>query len=87
VQEVYGRRDNAHVITMLNHYQGLAVGAWGSVEPQVGPIQVDVDASRLEPRPRAVKWIGAEGVRWSFSGQRLSIEVDRIGHHAVLILS
>lgn len=87
VQVVFGRRENAHVISLLNHYQGLAVGAWGSVEPQVGPIQVDVDSSRLEPRPRAVKWIGAEGVRWCFSGQRLRIEVERIGRHAVLILS
>lgn len=87
VQMVFGRRQGTYVISLLNHYQGLAVGAWGSVAPRVGPIQVDVDVSRLVPRPRAVKWIGAEGVRWNFSGKRLRIDVDRIGHHAVLVLS
>jgi hypothetical protein len=87
VQVVFGKREGAYVISLLNHYQGLAVGAWGTVAPQVGPIAIDVDVSRLEPRPRAVKWIGAEGVRWNFGAKRLRINVDRIGHHAVLVLT
>lgn len=87
VQTVFRQRQGAFIISLLNHYQGLAVGAWGSAAPQVGPIQIDVDVSRLEPPPHAVKWIGAQGVRWNCSGKRLRIHVDRIGHHAVLILS
>ncbi len=87
VQTVFGRRQDAYVISLLNHYQGLAVGAWGSVAPQVGPIRIDVNTSLLDRPPRSVKWIGAQGVRWIVSGNRLRIDVDRIGHHAVLVLS
>jgi len=87
VQVVFGRHEKSYVISLLNHHQGLTAGAWGAVMPQIGPIQLDVDVAQLRPSPRNVKWIGAEGVRSNLDGQRLRIQVDRIGHHGVLILT
>jgi len=90
VQVVLGRKRGSpavHVISLVNLYTGLVAGPWASRAPQVGPVRLSLDTALLGTRPAGVRAIGAGEIRWSYAGDTIRIEADRIGSHAVLILA
>lgn len=93
VQVVLGRQDGelggpkGHVISLVNHYNGLVAAAWGTPRPEVGPIRLRVHLDRLKSNATTVKFIGAKGVEWKIKGPVLDVHIERIGHHAVLLLA
>lgn len=88
IQVVFGRKPDsgAHVLSLVNHYAGMAVGKAGTPRPQVGPVEVSLPLSVLQRRPKSVTAIDARGVRWNVAGDALHIAIESIGVHAVLAI-
>jgi hypothetical protein len=89
VQVVFGRKDGGatHVLSLVNLLGGLALSGDSSVSPQVGPVHATIPLAVFASRPKSVRPIGADGVRWAVTAKGLEIDVASIGHHAVLAIT
>jgi len=83
IQVVFGRRGGVHVVSLVNHYAGMIIGG---PHPQVGPVSLRIPESVFPSRPRTVRPIDAKGVRWRFAKGLLQIDVESVGHHALLVM-
>ena len=92
VQVVFARRaagaagPAGHVLSLINRYAGMIVGAGQGPHPQVGPIEATISVDALGYRPENIEAIDAAGLRWEFTGQEVRIRIDSITHHAVCLL-
>lgn len=86
VQVVFGRKAGVHVLSLVNHYVGLAVSGEDAPHPQVGPVEVTIPLKVLGGAPKAVQSIDATAFRWRVQGEQLRLEANSIGHHALIIL-
>lgn len=87
VQVVFGRKADAHVVSLVNHYPGLVGSGAADAGPRVGPVRVEVPVAVLGRAPSAVRAIDAAAFEWKVEGATLRMSAEWIGHHAVLIIS
>ncbi len=84
IQIVYGRRQDLAVVSLVNHYGGLAPGADGRSLPKVGP--VDLTLRTLE-KPASVRLIDGAGLTWKYDRGELTIHAETVGHHGLVLIS
>jgi hypothetical protein len=83
IQIVYGRKGETLVVSLVNHYGGLAPGSGGRSLPRVGPVDLTL---RNLARPASVRLFHGAGLDWKYNNSELRIHVDNVGHHGLVIV-
>lgn len=83
IQIVCGRRDDAIVVSLVNHYGGLAPGSGERSLPHVGPVSLTL---RNLARPRSVELLHGAGLEWKHANSELTVKVESVGHHGLVIV-
>jgi hypothetical protein len=83
IQIVYGRKADTAVISLVNHYGGLAPGSGDRSLPRVGPVALKL---RGVARPQSVRLLHGAGLDWKYSNSEMNIKVDNVTHHGLVIV-
>jgi hypothetical protein len=83
IQAVFGRKPGVSVVSLVNHYVGLATGTEDRPMPEVGPVRLNIRIGR----PQSVKLIGGSGLESRYRDGSLEAGIRSVGHHALLILT
>jgi hypothetical protein len=84
IQLVFGRKPGVSVVSMVNHYGGLATGTEDRSMPLVGPLKLTIP---MPTRPASVKLIDGNGLDWKYREAAIDAHIQSVGHHALLIIT
>jgi len=84
IQMIYGRKPGVSVVSLVNHYGGLAPGTDDRSLPDVGPVRL---AIRIGSRPQSVRLVGGSGLDSKYRDGLLEANILSVGHHALLIIT
>ena len=84
IQVVFGRKPGVSVVSLVNHYAGLAPGTDDRSLPDVGPVRLKV---RTASRPKSVRLTGGAGLDYKYRDGWLDAHIRSVGQHALLILT
>jgi hypothetical protein len=83
IQIVYGRKGDTAVVSLVNHYGGLAPGSGERSLPRVGPVKLTL---RNLARPASVRLLHGSGLGWKYNNSELQIHVESVGHHGLVVI-
>jgi hypothetical protein len=83
IQIVYGRKGDTAVVSLVNHYGGLAPGSGERSLPRVGPVQLTV---RHLARPQSVRLLHGAGLDWKFANSELKMRIENVTHHGLVVI-
>src|ERR1019366_4117919 len=84
IQIVFGRKPGMSVVSLVNHYGGLAPGTDERSMPQVGPVHLTI---RSPNRPESVRLVGGNGLDWKYREGVIDANIQSVGHDALLIIT
>jgi len=89
---VLSRKKNdprCHLLSLVNRYGGMIVGTRGreSDHPSIGPVQIRLLLSAIGGKPERIESMDTKGFQCTTTPTHLVIDIDQIGHHAVIRLS
>ena len=85
IQLVFGRKPGVSVVSMVNHYGGLATGTEDRSMPLVGPREVD--DSNANTSGECASWSTATVSIGSTAKAAIDANIQSVGHHALLIIT